>query len=174
MDLEKDASRLLDQLDVLRHASDLDLLVFFARHPRTLLSSEQIAAFLGYGVKEIAASLDLLLEAGFLTRTPNPRHVARMYLLAAPPPGGGWLRAVKRLATTRAGRLALIGEIRRRSSDSMRGPTQRTGFADAAVAPPLRFPQARAAVDDSQQTRRLASPGASSEPRTRSERGGKR
>jgi len=115
MDLGKDAGHLLDQLDVLRHPSDLDLLVFFARHPRTLLSSEQIAAFLGYGIKETAASLELLLEAGFLTRTPNPRHVARMYLLVGTPPGGGWLPALTRLATTREGRLALIWEIRRRA-----------------------------------------------------------
>lgn len=87
MDLDTAAGRLLDLLDVLRHASDLDLLIFLARHPRSLLSSEQIAAFLGYSVKEVAASLELLLEAGFLTRRPNPRHVARMYLLTATPPG---------------------------------------------------------------------------------------
>jgi DNA-binding MarR family transcriptional regulator len=122
MDLENDAGRLLDQLDVLRHPSDLDLLIFFARHPRVLLSSEQLAAFLGYGVKEVAASLELLLDAGFLTRTPNPRHVARMYVLAVTPPGGGWLPALRRLAGTREGRLALIWEIRRRPSDAVGGP----------------------------------------------------
>jgi DNA-binding MarR family transcriptional regulator len=122
MDLETDAGRLLDQLDVLRHPSDLDLLIFFARHPRVLLSSEQLAAFLGYGVKEVAASLELLLDAGFLTRTPNPRHVARMYVLAVTPPGGAWLPALRRLAGTREGRLALIWEIRRRPSDAVGGP----------------------------------------------------
>ena len=153
MDLGKDAGRLLDQLDVLRRPSDLDLLVFFARHPRTLLSSEQLAAFLGYGVKEMAASLELLLDAGFLTRTSHPRHVTRMHLLAGTPPGGGWLPAVKRLATTREGRLALIWEIRRRSSDAMSGPTQQGEGADAAVSPPLRSPQGQAAADDSQQKR---------------------
>ena len=118
IDVRKDAGRLLDQRDVLRQSSDLDLLLFFSRHPRTLLSSEHIAAFLGYGVKEIAASLDLLLEAGFLTRTPSPRRLARMYVLVATPPGDGWLSEVQRLATTREGRLALIGEIRRRFGGS--------------------------------------------------------
>ena len=174
MDLEKDAGRLLDQLDVLRHASDLDLLIFFARHPRSLLSSEQIAAFLGYSVKEVAASLELLLEAGFLTRTPNPRHVARMYLFAATPPGGGWLPAVKRLATTRQGRLALIRQIRRRSSDA-RGSTQRGESADTAVPPPLQFPRGRAAMDDSPQNANVVAPEAPSEPKKQgSGRGGER
>ena len=163
MDLRSDVGRLLDERNVLRHPSDLDLLVFFARQPRSLLSSEHLAAFLGYGVKEIASSLELLLEAGFLTRTPHPRHVARMYVLAATPPGGGWLLAVKRLATTREGRLALIGEIRRRSSDTVGGLTPRSDFADAAVSPPLRFPQERAAVQDSQL--RNMTPGAPGEPR---------
>jgi hypothetical protein len=123
MDLEQDAHRLLGQLDVLRHPSDLDLLIFFARHPRSLLSSDQLAAFLGYGVKDIAASLDLLLDAGFLTRTPNHRHAARMYVFAINPPGGGWLPALKKLASTREGRLALIWAIRRRLSQAD-GPTQ--------------------------------------------------
>jgi hypothetical protein len=123
MDLEEQARRLLGQRDVLRHPSDLDLLIFFARHPRSLLSSEQIAIFLGYGVKDIAASLDLLLEAGFLTRTPNPKHTARMYVFAVNPPGGGWLSALKELASTRAGRVALLWAIRRRSATAD-GPTQ--------------------------------------------------
>jgi hypothetical protein len=39
MDHEETAGRLLDQFDVLRHATDLDLLVSFARHPRSLLAS---------------------------------------------------------------------------------------------------------------------------------------
>lgn len=115
MDLEHDAVQLLDRLNVLRHPSDLDLLMFFARHPRSLLSSEQLALFLGYGVQEIAASLDLLLNAGFLTRTQSHRHAARMYVFAIDPPGGNWLPAVKQLASTRAGRLALVWAIRRRS-----------------------------------------------------------
>lgn len=142
MDLVNDAGRLLDQIDVLRHPSDLDLLVFFARHPRTLLSSDQIAAFLGYGVKEIAASLELLLEAGFVTRTPNPRNVARMYVLAAAPPGGGWLSALKHLATTRDGRLALILEIKRRAPGAL-DQSEHGGIANPGESGPLRFPPGR-------------------------------
>lgn len=173
MSLETEAGHLLDRLDVLRHPSDLDLLVFFARHPRTLLSSEQIAAFLGYGVKEVAASLDRLLDAGFLTRTPHPRHVARMYLLTITPPGGGWLPAIKRLATTRNGRLALIWQIRRRSSGAPEDPTPRAARADAG-SPLLQFPQGCGAAAGSRPTRTVASSAPSSSPRKTSEQGGKR
>jgi hypothetical protein len=161
MDLETDAGRLLDQLDVLRHASDLDLLMFFARHPRTLLASEHIAAFLGYGVNEIAASLELLVDAGFLTRTPDPRHVARMYVLADAPPGNGWLPALKRLASTRDGRLALIWEIRRRYPPAPGGSTPRTESADKGRT---------AVTGDSRQQQQTASTNASSEPRKQSKR----
>ena len=114
MDIEHDARRLVAEIDVLHHPCDLDLLLFFARHPRTLLASEQLAAFLGYGVKEITASLNLLLEAGLLTRTPNPKHAARMYIFAVDGPGAGWLSALVKLASTREGRLELIWALRRR------------------------------------------------------------
>lgn len=145
MDLEHEARRLLGQRDVLRHPSDLDLLIFFARHPRSLLSSEQLATFLGYGAKDIATSLDLLLETGFLTRTPNPKHAARMYVFAVNSPGGGWLSALKDLASTRAGRVALIGAIRGRSptSDS---PTQ-PGAADESKSSTLPFSRRRTEFD---------------------------
>src|SRR5688572_24662044 len=55
---------LLERIGVLRQPSDLDLLLFFARHPRTLLPSEHLSTIVGYGLKEIAASLDLLVDAG--------------------------------------------------------------------------------------------------------------
>lgn len=167
MDLEQDARRLLDQLDVLRHPSDLDLLIFFARHPRALLASEHIAAFLGYGVKDIAASLDLLLDAGFLTRTPNRRHAARMYVFAVNPPGGGWLPALRRLGSTRQGRLALIWEIRRRSSGGTGGHAAPVDRDESPAPGPLRFPQSGA-------MREVASSKPSTErtPPTESRKGG--
>lgn len=145
IDLEHEAHRLLGQRDVLRQPSDLDLLIFFARHPRSLLSSEQLALFLGYGVKKIAASLDLLLEAGFLTRTPNPKHAARMYVFAVTPPGGGWLAALTELASTRSGRVALILAIRRRSPTSD-GPAH-AGAADESTSSTLPFSRRRTESD---------------------------
>ncbi len=116
MDLEHDARRLLDRIGVLRHACDLDLLVFLARHPRTLLASEQLSVFLGHGVKKVAASLDILVGAGFITRTPNPVHAARMYVFSVDGPSNGWLPDLIRLASTRPGRLAMISAMRRGAS----------------------------------------------------------
>lgn len=117
MDLDDDARRLIDRTDVLRHPSDLDLLLFFARHPHSFLASEQLAAFLGYGVKQIAASLDLLRAASLITRTPNPAHAAELYVFSPEGRSDGWLPTLLRLASTREGRLAMIWALKRRSSD---------------------------------------------------------
>lgn len=143
-----EAARLLDQLAVVQQPCDLDLLVFFARHPRTLLSSDQIAGFLGYEVKAVAASLELLLDSGFVTRTSTRRQVARLYALADGPPGSGWLLALTRLATTRVGRLALLDELQRRSETGS-GDAAQAGHTPAGAIPaPLRFPQGRTPNDD--------------------------
>ncbi len=112
------ARRLLDSVGLLRHPCDLDLLLFFVRHPRTLMSSEQLAAFLGYDLKRISESLEVLLEARLLRRTPNPAHAARMYVFAVSSPNGGWLPALLDLASTQNGRLMLRRELKRRVPDS--------------------------------------------------------
>lgn len=101
------ARTLLERLPALRRPCDLDLLVFFAQHPRTLMSSEQLARLLGYPLKEIARSLDALIAADFLRRTQTPRHPARMYVFTTGGANGGSLSAVVELASTREGRLAL-------------------------------------------------------------------
>jgi hypothetical protein len=105
--MEQDQARnLLDHVGVLRHPCDLDLLVFFARHPRTLMTSEQLAALTGYGVQQTAESLDRLLKAELLTRTQNPTHAARMYVFAASTTDG-WLPPLLEFGSTRRGRLAI-------------------------------------------------------------------
>jgi len=101
------AGRLLERLPALQRPCDLDLLVFFANHPRTLMSSEQLAQLLGYQLNEIARSLDALLAARFLTRTQNPARLARMYALVTNGADGGSLLAVVEFASIREGRLAL-------------------------------------------------------------------
>ena len=106
-----DARRLLERIGVMRRPCDLDLLIFFVRHPRSLLSSESLAGFLGYDLKQIAESLDVLLEARLITRTQTSAHAARLYVLAIETNGGdtspGWLASLLGLASTRVGRLAL-------------------------------------------------------------------
>jgi len=102
-----DTRTLLTRTPAIQSPCDLDLLVFFAKHQRTLLTSEHLARLLGYPLKEIAQSLDVLLGAGFLTRTQNPTHSSRMYVFTPDNPNGGALSALVALASTREGRLAL-------------------------------------------------------------------
>lgn len=110
-----DSETLLERIGVLRHPCDLDLLVFLSRHPRSLLASEQLSAFIGHGGKRIATSLDALVGAGFLTRTSNPAHAARLYVFASSDPSGGFLSRLLDVASTRPGRLMLITAMKRRA-----------------------------------------------------------
>ena len=116
------ARRLVERIGVLRNACDLDLLLFFVRHPRALLTSEQIAAFIGYDVKRIGDSLDRLLDAKLLTRSQNPAHAARMYVFRVPGPNGGWLPPLVELVSTREGRLAMREVLTQGSSPHAAAP----------------------------------------------------
>ena len=103
---DEQARCLLDRIGVLRDRCDLDLLLFFVRHPRVLLSSDKIAALLGYAVKQLGDSLEAFVTANLLSRTQKPSGVARLYVFAdgdAP----DWLSSLGELASTREGQLAL-------------------------------------------------------------------
>ena len=103
---------LLERTTALRTPCDLDLLIFFAKHLRTILASEQLAAFLGYGLKDIAESLDRLVDAGLITRTPSPAHPARLYVFSPAGQDDGWLPELLRIASTREGRLTVTGALK--------------------------------------------------------------
>ena len=117
--------RLLDRIGVLRRPCDLDLLLFFIRHPRALLSSDQIAAFLGYEVKRLGESLDVLVTAELLTRTQTATSAARMYVFAVGGPHGGWLPSLVELASTREGRLAMRAALIDQRNEPTLGPVAR-------------------------------------------------
>lgn len=103
-----DARRVLKRSGVLRQRADLDLLIFFVRHPRALLTSEQLAGFLGYDQSQIAASLEILLAAKLLTRTQGRSHAARLYVFTPQGhSGGSGLPELLQFVATREGRLAL-------------------------------------------------------------------
>jgi len=102
-----DAGRLLDRIGVLRHPCDLDLLLFFVRHPRSLLTSEQLVAYLGYTVTQVGDSLDVLQAANLLARSQSLTHPARLYVLTAEGPAAEWLSTFINTASKRGGRLAL-------------------------------------------------------------------
>jgi DNA-binding MarR family transcriptional regulator len=97
---------LLDRVGTLRHPCDLDLLRFFCRHPRALLTSDRLAAYVGYDLNDIERSLDLLASEGVVERSPSRTHAARLYVLQTPEPE--WVQSVLDAASTRDGRQALI------------------------------------------------------------------
>ena len=125
----EEARTLLDRAKVLREAADFDLLVFFARHPRTLLASESLAALLGYELNDIARSLDALLAGGLLKRRQTSAHAARLYIFAPDEPPD-WVPPLLKMAATRAGRLALrqlLADRRRERPVSVLSPNTGDG-----------------------------------------------
>lgn len=116
----EDPRILLARIGVLRHPCDLDLLVFFARHPRVLLTSESLARFLGYSPKEIARSLDTLLATGLLARTQTDAHAGRLYVLSRGRTGDEWFPVVLALASSREGRRSLMTALHERAVERER------------------------------------------------------
>ncbi|MBA2260304.1 MAG: hypothetical protein H0W18_15535 [Acidobacteria bacterium] len=125
---------LLDRIGVLRHRCDLDLLVFFSRHPRVLLTSESLVRFLGDDDSEIARSLDVLLATGLLTRTQTPTHAARLYVFSSDGPHPDWLPSILHVASTAEGRRRLLAVLSERDDDESIG--RRADFARRQAARP--------------------------------------
>jgi hypothetical protein len=100
----------------LRDTCDLDLLLFFSRHPRVVLSSEQLAAYVGYELQQVARALDWLLDGGLLRRALNQGAPGRMYVLEVDR-AGEWLESLRRVCATPDGRNSLKVLLRRRRDD---------------------------------------------------------
>ena len=100
----QDLGSLLERIGSIRKACDLDLLLFFYRHPRALLTGDQLVAYLGYDRERIEDSIEGLIEAGLLTRSQNPARAARLYVLALDGVPGELLSSLARIAATREGR----------------------------------------------------------------------
>ena len=121
MAVKSTIERLLDRVTILKNACDLDLLLFFSRHPRTLITSDDLARFVGYDRQRISRSLDALIGGGIVRRSQNDGHAARMYVLETSGPAGGWLLpSLLSTASTREGRAAIIAALAARSTA---GPT---------------------------------------------------
>lgn len=116
--------RLLADAPVIRDACDLDLLVFLHRHPRTLLTSEQLATLVGYDMRRVAKALDAFGEAGILERIQSSTHAARMYLLSLHGPRGGGLKSLLALACTREGRRSILEALDTGGSQIQTAPAQ--------------------------------------------------
>ena len=109
---------LLDRLECLKHGCDLDLLLFFYRHPWALLISERLAAYVGHDLPQVTRSLETLITAGLLQRSRDSTRPARLYALTRRSPLGGSLSSLLRIAATPEGRLAVIHALKQRTTPS--------------------------------------------------------
>ena len=117
----KQIGDLLDRIECLKDPCDLDLLLFFYRHPRAYLIGERLAQYVGYDPSQIARSLDTLSTAGLLRRSPNSSRPVRLYVLTPGSALGGWVSSLLRFATTREGRLVVIHVLKQRRSSGPSG-----------------------------------------------------
>lgn len=130
----EEIKRLLAGAPVIQYACDLDLMGFLHRHPRTLLTTEQLAGFVGYNLKDIARALDALIEAGLLARTTQQSlHAARMFVLVLDGPQGGGVRELLELGSTRAGRKSILAAMNTRGArPAGRGPAPELRLVEPA------------------------------------------
>jgi hypothetical protein len=111
---------LLDRIGCLRHPCDLDLLLFFNRHPQAFLKSERLAEYVGYDLPQIERSIETLMTAGLLRQSPDSTRPARLYVLTRSSSSlGGWLSSLLRIAATREGRVAVIHALKQRPSPGL-------------------------------------------------------
>jgi hypothetical protein len=106
---------LLDRIGCLQHACDLDLLLFFYRHPWAFLISERLATYVGYDLPQVAQSLETLITAGLLQRSRDSTRPARLYVLTRGSPLAGSLSSLLHIAATPEGRLAVIYALKQRT-----------------------------------------------------------
>jgi hypothetical protein len=130
--------RLLNRIPALQRPCDLDVLLFFARHWRTILTSEQLARLLGYPLKEIARSRDALVAAGLLSRVQDPARPERMYVLDRESRTDGPVTAIVALASAPGGRSSLRRALLSAAAGDSGGAPLRNDTALARAArPPL-------------------------------------
>ncbi len=127
---------LLDRIGCLGHACDVDLLLFFYRHPRAFLNSERLAVYVGYDLPQVERSLETLMTAGLLRQSSDSTRPARLYVLTrSSSPLGGSLSSLLRIAVTRDGRLAVIHALRQRASPSLSGGGEPEPVANGRPVP---------------------------------------
>ena len=69
---------LLDRIGCLEHPCDLELLLFFSRHPLAFLNSERLVEYVGYDLPRIERSLETLMTAGLLRQSTDSTRPARL------------------------------------------------------------------------------------------------
>lgn len=95
---------LVASLGAIQHPCDVDLLLFFYRHPSALLTADSLVAYLGHNHDRVAKSLDGLIAAGLVTRSQNPSRSARLYQLSLDGHPSSELAVFLKIASAREGR----------------------------------------------------------------------
>jgi len=127
---------LLDSIGCLRHPCDLDLLLFFYRHPLAYLQRERLAEYVGYNLPQVERSLETLMTAGLLQKSEESTRPARLYVLTRSSSTlGGWLSSLLRIAATREGRLAVIHALNQRASPRLSGGGEPEPIANVRPRP---------------------------------------
>lgn len=108
-------TRVEDSMGPICHPCELDLLLFFHRFPRVLLTSETLAQYVGYDIKQVGRSLEALIAARLISRSLNPSHDARFYVLTGDHPDQ-WLHVMLSVAALPNGRARLIRILKERGS----------------------------------------------------------
>ena len=98
--------------DAIRSACDLDLLRFFTRHSNSLLTTEQIANFVGYSQREVDGTLEHFLTGGLVTCVTGRSAEVDLYALGEVASSNTSVSSLLELASTRDGRLAVIGALK--------------------------------------------------------------
>lgn len=131
--MKADLGALLDRLVAVRHPCDVDLLLFFYRHPRALLTADSLVSYLGHDHDRVAKSLDGLIAAGLVTRSQNPSRSARLYQLNLDGHPGSELSAFLKIASARQGRNEVM-RLLAPGADAAAGPKLRRKAGLAKVA----------------------------------------
>lgn len=98
----------LDRLKVIKHACDLDLLMFLHRHPRALLALDRLAAYMGCDRERVEKSLENLIAEGLVIRRQKPPSAVPMFLLVRDGGQDQPLDTLLAIASTRNGRLSIL------------------------------------------------------------------
>lgn len=125
---------MLDEVRCIRHACDLDLLLFFTRHPSALLAAEQIFARLGCDFQQAAVSLEALVDAGIVKRSRGRTGAVCLYALEAGGLEDAALRSLLRLSATPSGRRNIMRLLESRlGSGNVAGDARRAAPESAAA-----------------------------------------
>lgn len=105
---------LLERINPIQDQTDLDLLLFFFRHPNAILAIEVLAAAVGHDLGRVEESLEGLIEAGLIERLKHRTLPVDSFVFR--PTEQDSLVALLQIASSRTGRLALLEALQKRAT----------------------------------------------------------